>query len=173
MDLYPLTLRVLHIGGAMFWAGASWTLAGFLTPAIRDVQPGGPAVMKYVMQQRSLSEVFSVAALANTLTGLLLFWRASSGLNLTWISSGHGLALSLGGLAGLTAFFIGFFVNRPLSKKMGAIGAKIEASQGKPAPELISQMGQLQSKMEQAGVWTSILLAVAVIAMASAQSVYF
>lgn len=37
MGLYVWTLRVLHIGAGIFWTGATWVLAGFLTPAVKEI----------------------------------------------------------------------------------------------------------------------------------------
>jgi len=172
MDYYVLVLRVLHIVAGVFWAGAGWAVAGIFTPAIQATGPAGQQVMGYAVGQRRLSTIFSLAATVNTLTGLLLYWRASVGLNPNWIRTGPGLTLTMGGLAGLTAFLIGFLVNRPLSNRLGAVGRRLAAAQGPPDQGLITEAGQLQARLESAGVWTSILLAVSVILMAGAEQVF-
>ncbi|MFP3854518.1 MAG: hypothetical protein ACLFWD_09525 [Anaerolineales bacterium] len=173
MNLYPLILRVLHIGSAVFWAGASWSLAGFLSPAVREVQNGGPAVMKYIIRQRRLSDFLGISALLTVGSGLLLYWRQFPGLNSGWLTSGPGISLTIGSVAGLIAFVLGFFVNRPLTKEIGEIGNQLEASRGPPDPALVQRMGQLQDRLEQAGIWISILLAIAVVTMASAEQAVF
>jgi uncharacterized membrane protein len=173
MDVYPLVLRVVHIGGAVFWAGASWMLAGFVSPAAKQIQPGGPAVMRVIIQKRKLSEVFSLAAVLTVASGLLLYWRLSSGLNPNWLTSGPGLSLSLGAIAGLATLVIGITVNRPVSLKLAELGSQAASSGVQPDPETLAQLGQLQSRLEQAGIWASVLLAISVVAMASAETLYF
>ncbi|HEX9795885.1 MAG TPA: hypothetical protein VGA52_02730 [Anaerolineales bacterium] len=170
MNLYILLLRVLHIGAGVFWAGASWTVAGFLTPAVKATGQSGQQVMGYVNNQRRLTGIFTLAAVVNILSGLLLLWNSSAGLNPNWFRTGPGIALSLGALAGIVVFALGFFVHRPVGARLGAIGAQLAA--GPPEPELVQEAGTLQARLESAGVWSSILLAIAVILMAAAEQVY-
>lgn len=173
MDLYPLILRILHIGAAMFWAGATWMLAGFLTPAVKSSGLAGPQVMGELIRKRRLSEGLGVAAVINVASGLLLYWRLSSGLRSGWLLSGPGLSLTVGAIAGSIAFFVGFFVTRPSTVQMGKIGGQIAAAEGPPQAALVEELGALQGRLEAAGIWISVLLAVAVIAMAGAEQMIF
>lgn len=106
------------------------------------------------------------------LSGFLLYWRLSGGLNPAWITSGSGVALTIGALAGLITFFVGLFVNRPLSEEVGKLGAQVASSESPPNPETVERIQDLQSRLEAAGVWTSILLAVAAIFMAAAEQIF-
>jgi hypothetical protein len=172
MNLYVLVLRVIHISGAVFWAGTSWALAGFFSPAARDVGPAGNQVMGQVMGRRRLTDVFGLAAVATVLPGILLYWRLSGGLNPAWITSGSGLALTGGALSGLAAFLVGFSVARPVSVNLAKLGAQAAADEGPPDPEIVKKIQHLQSRLEAAGVWTSVLLAISVLLMASAEQIF-
>lgn len=173
MELYPLVLRVLHVGAGVFWAGATWTLAGFLTPAVKATGASGREVMGQISGKLRMSDVLGVSAATNAVTGLLLYWRISSGFHSRWLASGPGIGLTIGALAGIVAFFIGLLVTRPTTVQIGALGARLAGAEGPPEPALLQRMGALQAKLEAAGLWISILLAVAVIAMASAQQLLF
>lgn len=173
MELYPLILRILHIGAGVFWAGATWTLAGFLTPAVKATGASGQEVIGQISGRLRLSDILGVAAVTNAVSGLLLYWRLSSGLNSNWLASGPGIGLTVGALAGIVAFFVGLLVTRPTTLQIGKVGAKLAATEGPPEPALFEEMGALQDKLEAVGVWISVLLAVAVIAMASAQQLLF
>jgi uncharacterized membrane protein len=168
MDYYLLALRVIHIGSGVFWAGATWAVAGFLTPAVKSTGTGGQQVMQFVVRRRRLTEIFSLAAILTSAAGLLLYWHDSGGFNPAWTRTVPGLALTFGGLAGLATFVIGFFVNRPVSRRMGTLAAQI-GTQSPPDPALISDMLSLQARLERAGIWAAVLLALAVLGMAAAQ----
>jgi hypothetical protein len=107
------------------------------------------------------------------LAGLLLYWTASGNLRLAWITSGQGLALTLGGLSAIIALVIGFAVQSKAVKRMGAIGAAIQAAGGPPSPEQAAEMAGLSEKLRNAGVWNAGLLAFTVLAMAGAQELFF
>jgi len=169
MDYYSLVLRIVHIGAGVFWAGASWTVAGFLTPAVKATREGGQQVMQQVLNQRRLSDVIAISAVLATLAGLVLFWQDSAGLNAAWLRTGPGIALTFGALAGLATFFLGFFGHRRLSARLGKLAATIKTSDGPPDPKALEQLQSVQAALERAGVWSSILLALAVLGMAAAQ----
>ena len=173
MDVYVWTLRVLHVAAGVFWAGATWMLAGILTPAVKDVGKPGQQVMRNLIQKRKLTMYLGVSGIITVLTGLLLYWRVSSGLNMSWLTSGRGISLTIGGVAGLLTLIIGFAVNRPSAERLGELGAQVAASEGPPEPEVMQELQSLQARLEAAGVWTAILLAVAVVAMAGAEQLFF
>ena len=66
------------------------------------------------------------------LAGLALYWFSSNGLSAAWITSGPGLGFTLGSLATLAAFGIGFFGIRPRAERMGAVGAAIARPAARP-----------------------------------------
>lgn len=173
MDVYPWTLRVLHVAAGIFWTGGTWLLAGFLTPAAKETGQSGQEMMRDLIQKRQLSTWLGVTGLITVLTGLLLYWRVSSGLNANWLFSGRGLSLTIGGLAGLATLAIGFAVNRPVALRLAALGEQVAESNEPPSPETLEELQGLQKKLEQAGVWAAVLLSIAVVAMAGAQSLYF
>lgn len=168
-DLFLLALRLVHILAGVFWAGSASLFAGFIEPSVRAAGPGGGRFMQRLMQQRQLSLFLSVAALLTILSGLLLYWRASSGLQLSWILSPGGLSLSLGGLAGILAAILGMVVNRPVAERIGVLGREMQAAGGPPLPAQAAEMQALQARLTRAVVAGAALIGLAVAGMAVAR----
>jgi hypothetical protein len=104
MDLYVIVLRILHIFGAVFWAGTTFLFTGYVGPAVMAAGPEGNRFMQALLNQTRFLRVIAAASGLTALSGLLLYWRASGGLRPAWISTGTGLGFTIGGLAGLMAF---------------------------------------------------------------------
>jgi len=169
MDFYVLLLRIVHILGGAFWFGSAFVLTRFVAPAVTLAGPEGAKFMqKFVLGTRFVVVTATAAGLA-VLTGLLLYWRASGGLSTDWMSTGTGVMFTIGGLAGIIALFTGSAIGSN-SRKLATLGASL---QGPPSPEQGAEIAGLQSRLETLGAVTSILLLVTLIAMASAQYVFF
>ncbi len=168
MDIYVIVLRIIHILGGVFWVGATWMIAGYLLPTARTSAPEGPRFLQKLFAG-NLPIVTSIAGGLNILAGLLLYWRDSGGLQLSWIISGAGLGFTIGALAALAAFGLGFGLSRPLAAQLGTLGQQI-AKQGKPpTAEQAVELKGLSDRLTQAAVWTAIALGVALFFMAVAR----
>ncbi|MCC7352796.1 MAG: hypothetical protein IT330_03485 [Anaerolineae bacterium] len=145
------------------------------------------------MQQRKYTTYVSAAGGLTTLAGLLLYWRDTGGLhvgritgcsislNITqpyicilpevegWITSGFGLALTIGGLAAIAKLVLVFAVTKPTVEGLAALGKEIQAGGKPPTPEQMARLQGLQRRMSQALMWTTVLLVIAVAGMAVAR----
>lgn len=169
MDYYVLLLRIVHITGAAFWAGSSFLLTGFIAPAAEKAGPEGAKFMQTLVQGGRYIVAIAAAAGLTVLTGLLLYWRASSQLSTDWMSTGTGVMFTIGGLAGIAAFVAGILVGST-SRKLAEFGSSLE---GPPTSDQAAQIAGFQNRLSNLGAITSILLLVALIAMATAQYVFF
>lgn len=70
MNLYLLSLRIIHILSGVFWAGATWLLAGWVAPAVELSGPAGKTLMQNLASKRRLSEALAVAGLLSVGSGL-------------------------------------------------------------------------------------------------------
>ncbi|MGE5262727.1 MAG: hypothetical protein ACM3S0_05055 [Acidobacteriota bacterium] len=168
MSILILLVRLIHIFSGIFWAGSIFVFAGFIQPA---AQATGPDSAKFM--QRLLGGPWAVAlTLAPPLTvlaGLTLYWIDSAGLRIEWIGSPSGIGFTVGGLVGLTAFFIGFFPLRRTSLKLTALNTEIHAAGRAPTREESSRAEAFQVQMTTYVLYTAICLAVAVAAMATSR----
>ncbi len=168
MDILTIVLRLIHIFAGVFWAGAVFFFWRFLAPAVGAAGPEGGKVMQKLFQTR-YTIALSVAALLTVLAGLLMYWRDSGGFQIAWMTTPTGLALTIGGLAGLAAFVIGVFVSRPAIERLAMISQQAQAASGPPSPEQMAEIQALQKTIGQATRRTALLLAIALIGMATAR----
>jgi uncharacterized membrane protein len=169
MDVIMLVLRLLHIFGGVAWVGGNFMLAGYVEPTVRAAGAEGGRFMQRLTGQSGFSEMMTVAAIANVLAGILLYWRDSGGLQPAWIATGTGIVFTLGGLAGILAAVVGFGVSRPAAVQLGALGKEIASAGGPPAPEKLAQMQALSEKLRQGGRLGVALMIVALLGMATAR----
>lgn len=135
MDLYVIVLRILHIFGGVFWAGTNFLLTGYVGPAVGAAGPeGGKFVQSLLGRTRFLSAVSAAGGLT-LLSGYPLYWRASGHLQVAWITTGTGLALTVGGLAAMAAFVIAMRMQNRSSHRVLDFGREIQAAGGTPTPE--------------------------------------
>ena len=164
-----LILRVVHILMGVFWAGAVFMVALFIQPAIAASGPEGGKVMGALVKRRLL-EIVPVAAVGAILSGLWLYWLDSSGFEAEWMGSPMGIALGTGAVLALVGFLIGMLVMRASTLKAMALGQS--AAQLTDAAQRDVVMGQVQALRRRAalaGRTVAVLLALVVLAMASAR----
>ena len=114
----------------------------------------------------------SGAAGLSVLTGLLLYWRASAGLRPEWLTTGTGIAFTIGGLAGVTAMFVGVQVGAS-SSQMAELGQRIGSAGGPPSPEDAPRLAALQARLQSLGTVTAVLLIITLLGMSTAQYLSF
>lgn len=168
MDVYMVVLRLAHVVAGVFWAGSAFMLAGFVLPTVREAGPTGGQFMQRLASGKLMPTLSATSGLT-VLSGLLMYWRASGGLQLGWIGSASGLAFTVGGLAGLAAFLEGILIAAPTAKRLEALGREVAGSGGQPSPEQGAELQRLQGKLVKGAEWAAILLVVAVVGMAVAR----
>jgi uncharacterized membrane protein len=166
-DLYVMVLRLAHIFAGLFWVGAAYTYFGFVQPTLKAL---GPDVtknfMEYAIKRRRFPTAVVSASLVTVIAGALLYWRASDGLDLTWITAPIGLGFTLGALSAIAAVILGITVITPTIGRMEALGGEIERAGGPPTEEQAAQFGALDQRLGKAGLADFLLLTGAVFFMA-------
>lgn len=112
-----LALRILHIGGGIFWVGTTLFIAFFLEPSITGAGPAGGEVMKRINASR-FHIAMGIFTLLTLLAGVRLFWIVSGGFNTAWMHSSSGICYSIGGASAILAFVIGAGVNGPTARRL-------------------------------------------------------
>jgi hypothetical protein len=128
-------------------------------------------MQRLVLGTRWVLGVSAAAGLA-VLTGLLLYWRASGGLRPEWLSTGTGIAFTIGGLAGVTAMFVGVRVGTS-SRQLAELGKRIGSAGGPPSPEDAARLAALQVRLQSLGTVTAVLLVITLLGMSSARYLSF
>lgn len=164
-----LIIRLIHITAAVAWAGGAFMMAGFVGPAAAALGPDGGKFMQYLAGPGRLTTYLSAAGGLTILSGLYLYWVRSGGLNPDWITSGPGLALTIGGLAGLAAAIFGGAGSGRAASRMAELGAQIGRAGGPPSAEQRAEMQALQERLAFMGRANALLLIIALLGMALAE----
>ena len=169
MDIYLLLLRIVHIVAGAYWAGSAFLLTLYIAPAVTLAGSAGDKFMEKLVSGTLHIVAIGVSAGLTVLSGLLLYWRASGGLRSEWMSTGTGIMFTIGGLAGIIAFFSGAVIGAN-SRKLAIIEDSLHDA---PSTEQAAEIAGLKKRLETLGAVSAILLLVALIAMATAQYVFF
>jgi hypothetical protein len=169
MDVYVVVLRIIHIAAAVFWVGAAYLFFLFVQPTAKALGPDGGKFMTHLLEQKKVPVVILGSAGTAIVAGLLLYWRASGGFDLDWVTSATGLAFTIGGVSAIVAFLFGLFIVKPAADRMGALAREIAASGGAPSQAQAAQMGATQAKLRAIGITNLVLLAITVVTMAVAR----
>jgi uncharacterized membrane protein len=169
MDIVLIILRLIHIFSGVFWVGATLVVTGFLQPAAAAAGPEGGKFMQRLFYQTRFGPAQGIAGALTILSGLAMYLRDSGGLQLAWITSGSGLVLTIGGLAGILAGVVGIVAGAPAGSRLAALTQQIQTSGAPPMAAQIAEIQPLQKRINQVTMWTTLLLIIALAAMATAR----
>lgn len=163
--IYPLTLKLIHIFFGIVWAGGIFIMVLFIMPAAKKLGSDGGKFMQQLAQTNNFLLVMNISAILTILSGALILWRISEGMNADWLKSGYGICLSIGSILAIIAYFLGLLIQRPAALKIAALGIEMSSSGGPPSEEKINEMALQQRKLEKAARIAAILIALSVISM--------
>lgn len=169
MNIILILLRILHIGAGVFWVGAALVSVAFITPAARASGPEGQRFVRTLMVERRLTLAVNVSSWLTIGAGALLYLRDSGGLQMSWITSGVGLGFSIGALAALVSVLLGMTVLGPTARRIGALGAAMQAGNGPASAERQAELSRLNARMGVATRINVVLLTIALLCMATAR----
>ena len=167
MDVLQILLRVIHIGASIIWVGSSLFLHLFVEPTLHALGPQGGPFMKHMVEKRRLPVVIAGSGVITVVVGVWLYWRYTSGFDPDLVTSDSGLGFLIGGIAAVVALVIGVVVVRPRVVRMGPLTAAMAS--GQPTQQQVQEMGAIQGRLRRISTMNLLLLAIAVIAMASAR----
>lgn len=165
-----IVLNLIHILAGVFWAGAILFLALFVGPAVNAAGPAGGAFMHKLMTETRFSMAIAAGGVLTVLTGLVLYWLVSNALSSNWILTGHGLAITLGGIAGILAAVVGATVSKRANLRIGALAAEIQAGGKPPSSAQQSELQNLKNTMRMGSTLSALLVLIALTGMALARS---
>jgi uncharacterized membrane protein len=170
MNVYLIIfLRIAHIIAGILWAGAAVFYLFYIKPSVKMIGPAGPQFMQSLVQRRRYPMFMMINSLLTVVAGGVLFWYASGGLNLAWITTGPGLGFTIGSVAALVAFFVGSLGIGPTSGRLGALGQQIAAAGGPPSPDQLSALETLEKRLSQFETLDFVMLVIAMLTMATAR----
>lgn len=169
MDPVQLVLRILHIATGIFWVGTAWFFFAYVEPTTKAIGPAAGPFMHHIVSQRNVTKVIIGASTINVLAGAILYWRASGGLSQAWLQSGTGIGFTFGALCAIVAWLIGLSMIGPTVEKLDAVATGMATAGRPPTPEELERFAGLQHRLHRLGQADVILLAGAVLGMATAR----
>lgn len=147
-----IVLRAVHIFSGVFWVGASFFNIGFLQPAVQSTGTDGQKVMQHLTSHTRFTVVAYTAATLSFLSGWTMYWHLF-GFRFSVLSSGYGLLLAIGGIAGTIAWMIAMLFVRRVLGQMEAVGKSIQAQGGPPTPEQAAKLQASSGQLVKLGQW--------------------
>lgn len=95
--------------------------------------------------------MFRIVAALTVLSGSVLYWRDSGGLQLDWIASSTGLAFTVGGLAAIIAFVGGAVLVGPGIAEQTSVRGELAAGDGVPTAAQRERLESADGRLKLAG----------------------
>lgn len=152
-------LRIIHIFAGVLWVGASYTMALFVTPTVEALGADGQKFMRTMAEKGKMSKRLGMAGGLTLLSGLLLYGLLFHGV--APLDTGAGLALTLGGIFGILAGYMGGRTGRYV-KQIQALAGELAAG---PKPEVQARIATLQEQMARNSAIATILMTLSLLGM--------
>lgn len=171
INTYYIVFRVLHVVSGVAWGGSVFLFVVFVQPSAAAIGPAASPFMRELLGERKLVNKILWIAAFTIVGGLFLYWRdwhgfASFG---DWIGSRFGLVLTIGSIAAIAGFLVGLFGTKPGVDRLMALGRQVAEAGGTPPPEVAEEIPRLQSRLRVLARTNLALIAIAVLAMATAR----
>lgn len=122
----------------------------FLAPTAQALGAAGQPFMEHLTRVRRMGIYFPVVSALTILSGGVLYWRNSSGLDGAWIGSASRLAFTIGGLAAVAAFIGGAVLIGPSIGEQTAVQTQLAAGGGEPTEKQRQRLARAEGKMRLA-----------------------
>jgi hypothetical protein len=164
----PVVLRIVHVLGAIYWAGTIFFFVTYLEPSLRSLGPDGGKVMAKLFERGYLT-VLPIIALLTIIAGFWLLWIVSAGFDSAWMGSRLGISLSTGGALATIAFLVGLFVMRPAAVRIWAIMREMPSLSEEQRNARMNEMASLRARTSMAARAIFVLLLATALLMAVAR----
>jgi hypothetical protein len=169
MDLGLIALRLAHVVAGAAWVGGAFAMILLVSKTARLRGAEGDVFMSTLLTEGKATRYFEIAAVTTVVAGALLYWRASNGFQVSWITSPSGIAFTIGGVAALVSLVWGGLVVGPAGKRAAAIEADVAAAGGVPSHAQRTELDGIRSRLGKFAVADLTLLGIAVVTMATAR----
>jgi len=170
-SVYLIAFRILHVMAAIAWGGAVFMIVLFLQPTAKAIGPAAGPFMRELLGTRKLIDWVIRLAWLTIVAGGFLYWHdvdlvPSLG---DFLEGAFGRWLTLGAVSALVAVGIGMFATRPTILRSLAVGAQIAQAGEQAPPELVQELGALQTKGRTLAKWNLAFVTFAAFAMSTAR----
>lgn len=167
---YMLVFRILHVAAGVAWAGSVFLFVVLVQPSAGAIGPAAsPFMMELLGRRKLVSWLLSLAG-TTIVAGIFLYAKLANDVGFgDFVSSGFGLALTIGAVAAIAAFGIGLFGTRPSVARLLTLTTQAAAAEGPPPSEVAQEIPRVQARLRNLGRIAFAFIVVAVLAMATAR----
>ena len=169
MPVDLIALRLAHVLAGIAWAGGGFVMILLVTRTARRRGDEGEQFMTSLLTEGKAARYFEIAAFTTVLAGGLLYWRASSGLQLGWITSPSGIGFTIGAIAAVVSLAWGATLVGPSGKRAAAIQADVAAAGGQASVGQTNELDAIRRRLNTFAMVDLVLLGIAVVCMATAR----
>jgi hypothetical protein len=163
-------LNLVHIVAGAFWAGSALLLTFFVMPAVSAAGQPGATVIQKLTQETRFPLFMALGGALTVLSGLVMYWLVSGGLSSAWLSSAHGIAITVGAVAGICGAITGGAVAGRASKRLDGLMAECQAAGKPPTAEQQAVIERMQATMRKGSLASSLFILIALMGMALART---
>lgn len=164
-----IALRLAHVVAGVAWVGGAFVMILLVTRTARRRGDDGEQFMTSLLTEGKAARYFELAAVTTVLAGAVLYWRASAGLQLGWITSPSGIGFTLGAVAAVVSLIWGATLVGPSGKRAAAIQAEVAAAGGHTTAIQAAELDAIRSRLNTFAMVDLVLLGTAVVCMATAR----
>ncbi|MCC7208176.1 MAG: hypothetical protein IT323_12780 [Anaerolineae bacterium] len=169
MNTVILLLRILHVVGGVFWVGSAILYFYFVAPSVKGLGPARPQFLQGFIERRRYPMFMNISSAVTILAGALLYWNSSGGLQTAWIQTPTGIGFTIGSVAAILAYLLGFILIRPRGQRLGQLGKEIAMAGGPPPATLAAEMHVLDDEIMALERVELVLMIVSLLTMATAR----
>jgi uncharacterized membrane protein len=164
-----LILRIAHIFGAALWVGSAIFYIFLVSPAVKSLGPAGGKFMQSLIGKQRYPLYMNMVSLVTILSGVYLYTYASGVFKISWITTGPGILLTIGAVAGIAVFFLGLLGIKPRGERISALGMEIGKAGGTPSQAQVMEMEKLGRELHFLERLDFVLLVLALLTMSAAR----
>jgi hypothetical protein len=172
MPLDLIALRLAHVVAGAAWVGGAFVMILLVMRTARLRGAEGDVFVSTLLTEGNAARYFEGAALTTVVAGLLLYARASGGFQVEWITSPSGIGFTIGAVAAVTSLVWGGLVVGPAGKRAKVLQDDIAAAGGHGASGVAAMEAEVEiirAKLQRFAMADLVLLAIAVVTMATAR----
>lgn len=169
MDLGLIALRLAHVVAGASWVGGAFLMILVVSRTAKLSGAQGEEFFGRLMTVGRGAKYFELIALTTVVAGSLLYYRASGGLQVAWITSPTGIGFTIGAVAAVVSLVWGGTMVGPTTARLETIGAEIAAAGGTATAAQLATVDRLRARLELFGRADLLLLGIAVVTMATAR----
>jgi uncharacterized membrane protein len=166
-----IIFRLLHILAGVAWAGGVFLFVVFLQPSAAAIGPAAGPMMGQLLGTRKLVDRFLQLAGITIVAGLVMYIKIAVDFGSLGdlLSTGYGVALTVGMVTAIAAAALGALVTRPNVQRLLRLQRGIADAGGPPAPPQAAEIARIQGTLKLYARASLALLIVTVAAMATAR----